>query len=77
MFSYSPRPLEGPQSHFSLIVLLRLHWSVKIITERVLSDMPTLSTLSAQELKPGLRSVYRSLHSFMAVVVVMSVLQRL
>ena len=49
---------EGRESHFSLIVLLLLHWSIKIISERVLSHMPNLSTLSAQELKPGLRSVY-------------------
>ena len=58
MFSYSSRPPEGRESHFNLIVLLRLHWSIKIITERVLSHMPNLSTLSAQELKPRLRSVY-------------------
>ena len=46
--------MEDPRGHFSLITLLCLHWSVKIIkTIGVLSDMPTLSTLSAQELEHG------------------------
>ena len=64
MFSYSPRPMEDPRGHFSLITLLCLHWSVKIIkTIGVLSDMLTLSTLSAQELEHGVSGPFTLFHS--------------
>ena len=62
MLSYSPRPMEDSRGHFSLITLLCLHWSVKIIKTSTFRYAHFV-TLSAQELEHGVSGPFTLFHS--------------
>lgn len=58
MLSYSPRPLEGLRSHFSLITLLCLHWSVKVIKTSTFRYTHLIDFIRPRIRTWSLRSVY-------------------